>query len=301
MSKILGIESSSLVASVAILDGDTITAEYTVNHKKTHSQTLLPMLDEIVRMTEQNLEDLDAIAVSGGPGSFTGLRIGSATAKGLGLALEKPLIHVPTLDAMAYNLYGCGERICPIMDARRGQVYTGIYRFEDNTFRTLKEDCAIALEELLEELAAAQEPVVFLGDGVPVGREKIAARLGSLARFAPAQMNRAARRVCCRAGSCYVCRRKDGDGSRACAGISSDVPGRARTKSERSSGIRRGESGMSTYSVRELAAGELAAAASMEAELFPMPGRKCPCRSFLRIPATMHMSFGSGRMRPLTV
>lgn len=71
MSKILGIESSSLVASVAILDGDTITAEYTVNHKKTHSQTLLPMLDEIVRMTEQNLEDLDAIAVSGGPGSFT--------------------------------------------------------------------------------------------------------------------------------------------------------------------------------------------------------------------------------------
>ena len=106
------------------------------------------------------------------------------------MALEKPLIHVPTLDAMAYNLYGCGERICPIMDARRGQVYTGIYRFEDNTFRTLKEDCAIALEELLEELAAAQEPVVFLGDGVPVGREKIAARLGSLARFAPAQMNR---------------------------------------------------------------------------------------------------------------
>lgn len=180
MSKILGIESSSLVASVAILDGDTITAEYTVNHKKTHSQTLLPMLDEIVRMTEQNLEDLDAIAVSGGPGSFTGLRIGSATAKGLGLALEKPLIHVPTLDAMAYNLYGCGERICPIMDARRGQVYTGIYRFEDNTFRTLKEDCAIALEELLEELAAAQEPVVFLGDGVPVGREKIAARLAAL-------------------------------------------------------------------------------------------------------------------------
>ena len=126
MSKILGIESSSLVASVAILDGDTITAEYTVNHKKTHSQTLLPMLDEIVRMTEQNLEDLDAIAVSGGPGSFTGLRIGSATAKGLGLALEKPLIHVPTLDAMAYNLYGCGERICPIMDASRGQVYLSL-------------------------------------------------------------------------------------------------------------------------------------------------------------------------------
>lgn len=189
MSKILGIESSSLVASVAILDGDMITAEYTVNYKKTHSQTLLPMLDEIVRMTEQNLEDIDAIAVSGGPGSFTGLRIGSATAKGLGLALDKPLIHVPTLDAMAYNFYGTAFRICPIMDARRGQVYTGIYRMRDE-FCILKEGCAEALADLLEELAQNPEPTIFLGDGVPVGRDLIRERLGEDALFAPAPMNR---------------------------------------------------------------------------------------------------------------
>ena len=256
MSKILGIESSSLVASVAILDGDTITAEYTVNHKKTHSQTLLPMLDEIVRMTEQNLEDLDAIAVSGGPGSFTGLRIGSATAKGLGLALEKPLIHVPTLDAMAYNLYGCGERICPIMDARRGQVYTGIYRFEDNTFRTLKEDCAIALEELLEELAAAQEPVVFLGDGVPVGREKIAARLGSLARFAPAQMNRQRAASVAALGAVMYAEGK----TETAAAHAPEYLRMSQAERERKA------KGLPVSA--EVAAGELAAAALMEAELF---------------------------------
>lgn len=189
MSKILGVESSSLVASVAIVTDGILTAEYTINHKKTHSQTLLPMLDEIVRMTEQELSEIDAIAVSAGPGSFTGLRIGSATAKGLGLALDKPLIHVPTVDAMAYNLYGCSSLICPIMDARRNQVYTGIYRFADE-FQVIKKSTVIALDELLDELIAMNEPVVFLGDGVPVGEKRIRERMGQLARFAPAQSNR---------------------------------------------------------------------------------------------------------------
>lgn len=98
---ILGIESSSLVASVAVVTDQVLTAEYTVNFKKTHSQTLLPMLDEIVTMVDFDLNTLDAIAVSAGPGSFTGLRIGSATGKGLGLALQKTLVSVPTVDAMA--------------------------------------------------------------------------------------------------------------------------------------------------------------------------------------------------------
>ena len=128
--KILGIESSSMVASVALVTDDITMAEYTVNFKKTHSQTLLPMIDEIVRMLELDLSEVDAIAVSGGPGSFTGLRIGSATAKGLGLALHKPLIHIPTLDAMAYGLSGTSSLLCPIIDARRNQVYTGLYHCE---------------------------------------------------------------------------------------------------------------------------------------------------------------------------
>ena len=124
--KILAIDSSGLVASVALLEDDTLLAEYTVNYKKTHSQTLLPMLDAIVQMIDLDLNSIDAIAVSKGPGSFTGLRIGSATAKGLGLALEKPLIEVPTVDALAYNLYDAEGLVVPMMDARRAQVYTGI-------------------------------------------------------------------------------------------------------------------------------------------------------------------------------
>ena len=106
--RILAIDSSGLVATVAVVEEENeiskTIAEYTINYKKTHSQTLLPMLDEIVKMTDMNLDTIDAIAVAGGPGSFTGLRIGSATAKGLGLALKKPLIHIPTVDGLAYNL-----------------------------------------------------------------------------------------------------------------------------------------------------------------------------------------------------
>ena len=115
--RILALDSSGLVATVAILEDEQTIAEYTVNYKKTHSQTLLPMLDEIVKMTEFDLSTVDAIAVAGGPGSFTGLRIGAATAKGLGLALGKPIINVPTVDGLAYNLYGTTGLICPIMDA----------------------------------------------------------------------------------------------------------------------------------------------------------------------------------------
>ncbi len=127
-----------MVASVAVVEDDVLVAEYTINYKKTHSQTLLPMLDEIVKMTELDLESIDAIAVAAGPGSFTGLRIGSATAKGLGLALKKPLVAIPTVEGLAYNLYDTPGLICPIMDARRKQVYTGIYRFTDHRLETVR-------------------------------------------------------------------------------------------------------------------------------------------------------------------
>jgi len=187
--RILGIESSSLVASVAIVEDETTMAEYTVNFKKTHSQTLLPMIDEMVKLLEIDLSTVDAIAVSGGPGSFTGLRIGSATAKGLGLALHKPLIHVPTLDATAYNLYGTEALICPIMDARRNQVYTGIYRFRES-FEIVHGQDAMDIDELMGILNSMREPVIFLGDGVPVFRSRIEETLTVRALFAPAHVNR---------------------------------------------------------------------------------------------------------------
>ena len=187
--RILALDSSGLVATVAIVEDEQTIAEYTVNYKKTHSQTLLPMLDEIVKMTEFDLSTIDAIAVAGGPGSFTGLRIGSATAKGLGLALNKPLVHVPTVDGMAYNLYGNAGLICPMMDARRSQVYTGLYRFTQS-FEIVEAQMAISVEELIAKLNSYGEEVTFLGDGVPVYRGQLEEGLTVPYRFAPAHANR---------------------------------------------------------------------------------------------------------------
>lgn len=169
--RLLAVESSSLVASAAILEDDRILAEYTTDHRKTHSQTLLPMIDEIVRMTQTELTTLDAIAVSSGPGSFTGLRIGAATAKGLAMTLDIPIVAVPTLDAQAYGLCVCGGApyiVCPIMDARRNQVYTGLYHTGAGVPESIIPCVAMDIRELLAELERRGEPVVFMGDGVPV-------------------------------------------------------------------------------------------------------------------------------------
>ncbi len=198
--KIVALDSSGLVASVAVMTEDTMIAEYTVNHKKTHSQTLLPMLDEIMRMTEQDIKDVDAIAVAAGPGSFTGLRIGSATAKGLGLALDKPIVEIPTVDALAFNFCLTGDAvICPIMDARREEVYTGIYEFvgmsrvlyDSETgegFHVISEQKAVPLTELLGELESIGRKVIFIGDGIPVYRDIIDEKLSIEHCFAPQHM-----------------------------------------------------------------------------------------------------------------
>ena len=188
--KILGLDSSGIVASVAIVEDDVLIAEYTVNYKKTHSQTLLPMLDEIAKMTELDLNSIDAIAVAAGPGSFTGLRIGSATAKGLGLALKKQLIAIPTVEGLAYNLYDIPGLICPIMDARRKQVYTGIYRFTDHQLKVVEDQMAVSMETVIEKLNQYGEAVTFLGDGVPVFHEFIAEKMTVPYSFAPAHVNK---------------------------------------------------------------------------------------------------------------
>ena len=202
--KILGLDSSGIVASVAIVEDENLIAEYTVNYKKTHSQTLLPMLDELAKMTELDLDTIDAIAVAAGPGSFTGLRIGSATAKGLGLALKKPLVEIPTVDALAYNLYDAKALICPIMDARRSQVYTGIYRFEDYKLVTVEAQMAVPVSELIEKLNARGEEVIFLGDGVPVFAKMIEENLKVPYSFAPAHVNKQRAAAVAALGEIYV-------------------------------------------------------------------------------------------------
>ena len=148
------------------------------------------MLDAAVQMVQLKLDTIDAIAVASGPGSFTGLRIGSATAKGLGLALDKPIIGVPTTQAMAYNLFGAGGVVCPIMDARRNQVYTGIYGFKNGHLEILEDQMAADIYQVIEKLNALKCPVIFTGDGISVYREVIDQNIQVPAEYAPAHLNR---------------------------------------------------------------------------------------------------------------
>ena len=192
--KIVGIDSSGLVASVAVVEDDTLIAEYSVNYKKTHSQTLLPMLDELSEMIDLDRSTIDAIAVAAGPGSFTGLRIGSATVKGLAEALVVLVVPIPTVDGLAYNLYGSSSLVCPLMDARREQTYTGIYEFnrvkDVYIMKSLMEQCAVPVDEVIEVLNGMDRDVVFLGDGVPVFYDKLEKGLKVSHSYAPAFMNR---------------------------------------------------------------------------------------------------------------
>ena len=192
--KVLAVDSSGLVASVAVVEDEVLLAEYTMNYKKTHSQTLLPMLDEVKKMIDLDLSSLDAIAVAAGPGSFTGLRIGSATVKGLGLALGMPIVEVPTLEGLAYNMCGTTHLVCPLMDARRNQVYTGIYRFTPQgrewQMEAVQEQCAVDVREIIQACNELGEPVIFLGDGVPVYTQQIEQFCQVPYTFAPAGMSR---------------------------------------------------------------------------------------------------------------
>lgn len=188
--KILAIDSSGIVASAAVAEDDNLLGEYTINHKKTHSQTLLPMIDEVARMLELDLQTIDAIAVAAGPGSFTGLRIGCATAKGMGLALDKPLISIPTVDGLAYNLAGSGVAVCPLMDARRNQVYTGLYTFRGYQMQTVIAQCAVGIEEIIRKINDTRQPVTFLGDGVRVFTPYIKEHCQVPYTFAPAHLNK---------------------------------------------------------------------------------------------------------------
>lgn len=188
--KILAIDSSGLVASVAVVEDDNLIGEYTINHKKTHSQTLLPMLDEVAKMIELDLKTIDMLAVSAGPGSFTGLRIGSATAKGLALALDKKIVSVPTVDALAYNLWGTDDLVCPLMDARRRQVYTGLYEFSDGQLEVIRQQCVVMIEDIISQINEIGRKVVFLGDGAPVFKEYIEQNINVPYDFAPAMCNK---------------------------------------------------------------------------------------------------------------
>lgn len=184
--KILAIDSSGLVAATALLDGDILVGESLIHNKKTHSQTLLPMIHDMLRMAEVDIKEVEAIAAAAGPGSFTGLRIGASTAKGLAQALDIPIAPVPTLEALAYNMAGAEALVCPTMDARRNQTYYGIYDVHGEMPAVVQEQTAAPVEEMVEQVNKLDKPVIFCGDGVPVFRSQLIQSVAVPYRFAPA-------------------------------------------------------------------------------------------------------------------
>lgn len=196
--KILAIDSSGMPASVAVVEDGKLIAAYTVNYQKTHSQTLLPMIDELSRAIELDKTTLGAVAVSGGPGSFTGLRIGSATAKGIALALKIPIINVPTLEGLASNFHGCSELICPMMDARRTEVFAGVYTYQDDclsvssdktSLDVLMDQQPVSVEKLCIKLNEMAEKtgkrLILLGDGCVKYRDILNEKLTVPYKIAP--------------------------------------------------------------------------------------------------------------------
>lgn len=161
--KILALESSAVSASVALVEDEKLIAQSFQNCGLTHSRTLLPMTEALLANCGISLNDVDAIAVAHGPGSFTGVRIGAATVKGLALGADKPCVGVSTLEAMAWGARALGGDLCCVMDARAGQVYNALFTVEGETVRRLCDDRAVKLTELGEEIGEA--PYFLVGDG----------------------------------------------------------------------------------------------------------------------------------------
>lgn len=179
---ILGVESSAQSAGAAVISDGKLIGEYFLNNGLTHSQTLMVLIDGVLKSSGMTAGDIDLFAVDEGPGSFTGLRIGVGTVKGLAAGVDKPVAGVSSLEALAYNVPFFDGIISPILDARRSQVYNSLYKWESGVLRQLAPKRAIAMEDLLKELKGG---ALFLGDGVLPNREIITRALGDSARFAP--------------------------------------------------------------------------------------------------------------------
>lgn len=185
---VLGVDSATQVAAAAIVDDKQLVAELFFNTRKNHSQRLLPMIAALLAETGVELADLDGLAVSLGPGSFTGLRIGLATVKGLAQAASKPLVGIPTLDALAWNAWGVPGLICPVIQARRLEVYTALFRWQEGELCRLTPYQAVDPDSLVSLLKSCTTPVYFLGDGVAPYWE-VWQQLGSRAHFLPPPNN----------------------------------------------------------------------------------------------------------------
>ncbi len=167
---ILALETATTVASAAVIDEGKLVGEFFLNTAQNHSQSLMPLVDSLLKFISTDIKEIDAFAVSIGPGSFTGLRIGLATVKGMSLALNKPILGIPTLDGLAMNVLGVEGLICPVLDARKNEVYTAVYTTEAKGLRRLTEYMSANPEQLVEKLATYDRRVTVLGDAVDTYR-----------------------------------------------------------------------------------------------------------------------------------
>ena len=181
---ILAFESSARAASVALVEDGRLISQYSQCSGLTHSRTLLPMAEDMLKNAELTLDKIDLFAVAHGPGSFTGIRIGVSTVKGLAWAADKPCVGVSTLEAMAWHGLAAGGLVCPVMDARRSQVYNALFRIENGRPVRLCEDRPIALSQLAEELRALNAPAFLIGDGAELA-EKYLREQGLACTVAP--------------------------------------------------------------------------------------------------------------------
>ena len=166
--KILSVDSSAVAASVSVTEDAALLGEYTLLNGNTHSETLLPMVENLLNALSLSVNDIDLFACSVGPGSFTGVRIGTATVKGLAFASGKPCVGVSTLSALAYNLVGHKGLICPVMNARRSQVYTALFSSDGEKLTRLMEDSPLSISELDGILSEKGQPVRLCGDGYDI-------------------------------------------------------------------------------------------------------------------------------------
>lgn len=186
---VLGIESSTPVASVAVVSDEGLKGEITLNIGLTHSEQLLPLIDDLLCQSRLALKDIEGIAVAGGPGSFTGLRIGMAIAKGLAQGSKIPLISVPTLRALAYNYLGTNALVSPMMNARKQEIYTSLYRFSSQKVEQLVADCAVSPQQWADTLIEYNQPVVLAGDGASVYKDNWQSQLGEQAVILPSVLS----------------------------------------------------------------------------------------------------------------
>jgi tRNA threonylcarbamoyladenosine biosynthesis protein TsaB len=185
--RVLAVETSTLTGAVALLDGERVVGESRLSIAVTHGERLLASVDALLRAAGWALGDVEGLAVAIGPGSFTGLRIGVSTLKALAFGTGRPLVGVPTLDALAWSIPFAAHPVCPVLDARKGEVYAALHRTTGGRLERLGPDRAIAPRRLAEELAGDPGgPVVFVGDGVVSHGEVFRQVLGSAACLAPA-------------------------------------------------------------------------------------------------------------------